>query len=83
MTLGVIAYHRRSTRHGQPRHVGNHRRGRGATSKREFAATLWQRWIASVPESASTGTGVTVKSYTGRTLASAAEGIAGARFHCE
>ena len=82
MTLGVIAYH-------NDLHVTVNRDtsaiidGAGCDEQREFAATLWQRWIASVPESASTGTGVTVKSYTGRTLASAAEGIAGARFHCE
>ena len=50
--------------------------------QRDLAAALWAEWreLGDVP---ATGTGVTIKSYTGRTLASAEQGLTGARFHCE
>ena len=50
--------------------------------QRDFAASLWAEWreLGDVPP---TGAGVTSKSYTGRTLASAEQGFTGAQFHCE
>ena len=41
----------------------------------------WAEWreLGDVPP---TGAGVTIKSSTGRTLASAEQGLGGARFHC-
>lgn len=50
--------------------------------QRDFAASLWAEWreLGDVPP---TGAGVTIKSYTGRTLASAEQGLTGAQFHCD
>ena len=50
--------------------------------QRDFAASLWAEWrdLGDVPAS---GAGVTIKSYTGRTLASAEQGFSGAQFHCD
>lgn len=47
--------------------------------QRDYAASLWQRWSGM---GVGAGAGVEIKSYTGRTLASAEEGFTGARFHC-
>ena len=49
--------------------------------QRDLAAALWTEWreLGDVPP---TGAGVTIKSSTGRTLASAEQGLGGARFHC-
>lgn len=50
--------------------------------QRDLAASLWAEWrmLGDVPP---TGAGVTIKSSTGRTLASAEQGLTGAQFHCE
>ena len=47
--------------------------------QRDFAAGIWLRWSRM---GVGSGAGVTVKSYTGRILASAEEGLTGPRFHC-
>ena len=48
--------------------------------QRDFAASLWIEWNEM---GVGAGAGVTIKSYTGRVLASIEEGFTGARFHCE
>ena len=50
--------------------------------QRDFVAALWLQWseLGDVP---SAGSGVTITSETGRTLASAEQGLGGAQFHCE
>lgn len=47
--------------------------------QRNYAASLWQRWSGM---GVGAGAGIEIKSYTGRTIASAEEGFTGARFHC-
>lgn len=47
--------------------------------QRDFAAALWLRWSEM---GVGPGAGVTIKSYTGRVIASAEEGFTGPRFHC-
>ena len=47
--------------------------------QRDFAADIWLRWSGM---GVGAGAGVTVKSSTGRVLASAEEGFTGPRFHC-
>ena len=48
--------------------------------QRDFAASIWLRWN---DMNVGAGAGVTIKSYTGRTIASAEQGFLGPRFHCE
>ena len=48
--------------------------------QRNYAADLWGQWSELVEPA---GASVTVKSYTGRVLASAEYGWRGARYHCE
>lgn len=48
--------------------------------QRDFAASVWLRWAEMVNQA---GADVTIKSYTGRVLASAGRGLLGPRFHCE
>ena len=50
--------------------------------QRDLAAALWAEWreLGDVPPA---GAGVTIKSDTGRTLASAEQGLTGAQFHCD
>ena len=48
--------------------------------QRDFAASVWLRWAKMVDQA---GADVTIKSYTGRVLASAGRGLLGPRFHCE
>ena len=47
--------------------------------QRDFAASLWLRWSEM---DVGSGAGVTIKSYTGRVIASAEQGFSGPRFHC-
>ena len=49
--------------------------------QRDYAASHWLKW--SKMKGVAAGSGVTIKSYTGRVLASAEEGFTGPRFHCE
>ena len=51
----------------------------GCDVQRDYAASLWLRWN---DMGVGPGAGVTVKSYTGRVLASAEQGFGGPRFHC-
>ena len=51
----------------------------GCDVQRDYAASLWLRWN---DMGVGPGAGVTVKSYTGRVLASAEQGFSGPRFHC-
>lgn len=54
---------------------------RTCDQQRDYAASLWITWsqMSGVPAS---GAGVTIKSYTGRVIASAEQGSTGPRFHC-
>lgn len=47
--------------------------------QRDFAAALWMKWSRM---NVGNGAGVEIKSYTGRVIANAAEGLTGPRFHC-
>ena len=47
--------------------------------QRDFVAAIWLRWNEM---GVGRGAGVTIKSYTGRVIASAEEGFTGPRFHC-
>ena len=47
--------------------------------QRDYAASIWLRWN---DMGVGAGAGVTIKSYTGRTLASAEQGFSGPQFHC-
>ena len=51
----------------------------GCDVQRDYAASLWLRWN---DMGVGPGAGVTIKSYTGRILASAEQGFSGPRFHC-
>ena len=51
----------------------------GCDVQRDYAASLWLRWN---DMGVGPGAGVTIKSYTGRVLASAEQGFSGPRFHC-
>ena len=54
---------------------------RTCDQQRDFAASLWNTW-SEMLEVPSAGAGVEIKSYTGRTIASAEQGFRGAQFHC-
>ena len=51
----------------------------GCDVQRDYAASLWLRWN---DMGVGPGAGITIKSYTGRVLASAEQGFSGPRFHC-
>ena len=51
----------------------------GCDVQRDYAASLWLRWSEM---GVGPGAGTTVKSYTGRILASAEQSFSGPRFHC-
>ena len=51
----------------------------GCDVQRDFAASIWLQWSEM---GVGPGSGITVKSYTGRVLASAEQTSSGPRFHC-
>ena len=48
--------------------------------QRDYAASIWMKWSKM---DVGKGAGVTIKSYTGRVLASAETGFTGPKFHCQ
>ena len=51
----------------------------GCDVQRDYAASIWLRWN---DMGVGSGAGITIKSYTGRILASAEQSFSGPRFHC-